>query len=145
MSPDRCDFDGSRRFHAEPPAPRRWREVTEVPPSSFGFAVAVHPRDPETAWLVPGTSDQHRIPVAGQVVVARTRDGGSSFDVLREGLPQHNAYDLVFRHALDIDETGDRLAFGSTIGSLWITENQGDFWECLSSHLPPIYCVRFAK
>jgi hypothetical protein len=120
-----------------------WREVKDVPPSSFGFAVAVHPRDPETAWLVPGTSDQHRIPVDGQVVVTRTRDGGRSFDVLRRGLPQRDSYDLTFRHALDIDATGDRLAFGSTTGSLWITDDQGDSWQAVSEHLPPIYCVRF--
>ena len=26
-----------------------WGEVTNVPPSTFGFAVAVHPKDPDTA------------------------------------------------------------------------------------------------
>ena len=70
--------------------------------------------------------------------------GGKTFDVLRKGLPQHHAYDLVFRHGLDIDASGDRLAFGSTTGALWVTEDQGDSWECISEHLPPIYCVRFA-
>jgi len=28
---------------------RSWTEV-KAKPSSFGFAVAVHPRDPDTAW-----------------------------------------------------------------------------------------------
>lgn len=74
-----------------------------------------------------------------------TRDGGASFDVLREGLPQEHAYDLVYRHALDIDATGERLAFGSTTGSFWVTENGGDAWAQVSTHLPPIYCVRFAR
>ena len=77
------------------------------------------------------------------VVVARTRDGGQSFDLLSQGLPQEHAYDLVFRHALDLDESGSRLAFGSTTGSLWVSENQGDVWQCVSNHLPPIYAVRF--
>src|SRR5262249_33941156 len=103
-----------------------WREVPDVPPSVFGFAVAVHPRDPGTAWLVPGINDEKRIPVSGQVVVSRTRDGGRTFQMLREGLPQQHAYDLTYRHALDIDDTGDCLAFGSTTGSLWVTANQGD-------------------
>ena len=61
------------------------------------------------------------------MVVARTRDGGRSFEVLREGLPQRHAYDLVFRHALDVDETGTRLAFGSTTGSLWESVNGRGF------------------
>ena len=64
---------------------------------------------------------------------------------MTEGLPQEHAYDLTFRHALDIDESGDRLAFGSTTGSLWVTEDGGDSWETVSTHLPPVYCVRFVK
>lgn len=119
-----------------------WEEI-EVPPSSFGFAVAVHPRDPETAWFVPAIKDEKRIPVDGKVVVARTRDGGESFDVLDRGLPGPFAYDLTFRHALDIDPSGEILAFGSTTGSLWISEDQGDTWSHVSAHLPPIYAVRF--
>lgn len=124
---------------------KSWTEVTEVTPSSFGFAVAVHPADPNTAWFVPAIKDEHRYPVDAKVVVTRTRDGGQSFDVLRNGLPQEHAYDLTFRHALDIDAAGQRLAFGSTTGSLWISHDQGDRWGLFSSHLPPVYCVRFVK
>ncbi len=121
-----------------------WEEIKTVRPAAFGFAVAVHPADPDTAWLVPGVSDEHRIPVKGRVVVARTRNGGKSFQVLTRGLPQAHAYDLTYRHALDVDGTGERLAFGTTTGSLWISEDQGDRWEAVSEHLPPVYCVRFA-
>ncbi len=121
-----------------------WQEIHDIPRSGFGFAAAVHPTDPDTAWFVPAIKDEKRIPVDGQLVALRTRDGGKSFDVLSHGLPQENAYDLIYRHALDIDASGDRLAFGSTTGSLWITEDQGDTWTSLSAHLPPIYCIRFA-
>jgi photosystem II stability/assembly factor-like uncharacterized protein len=119
-----------------------WQEVKDGAPTTFGFAVAVHPRDPQTAWFVPAISDERRIPVGGQVVVSRTRDGGKTFDVLRAGLPQEHAYDITFRHALDVDAYGQCLAFGSTTGSLWISEDAGDSFQRLS-HLPPIYCVRF--
>jgi hypothetical protein len=121
-----------------------WREIDPVAVSGFGFAVAVHPRDPDTAWFVPAIKDEKRIPVGGRVVVTRTRDGGRTFDVLDRGLPQEHAYDLTFRHALDIDRTGERLAFGSTTGSCWATDDQGATWQAVSEHLPPIYCVRFA-
>ncbi len=120
-----------------------WRELKDVPPSAFGFAVAAHPSDPNTAWFVPAIKDEKRIPVDGQVVVTRTRDGGETFEVLTEGLPGPHAYDLTFRHALDVDETGDRLVFGSTTGSLWVSENQGDSWLCVTNHLPPIHATRF--
>ncbi|HUR43889.1 MAG TPA: hypothetical protein VMZ01_07305 [Aestuariivirga sp.] len=121
-----------------------WQEIKNVPPSSFGFGVAVHPRDPDTAWFVPGIKDEKRIPVDGKLVVTRTRDGGKSFDVLRRGLPQEHSYDLVFRHALAVDESGDRLAFGSTTGGVWVSEDQGDSWQNVSHTLPPVHAVRFA-
>ena len=121
-----------------------WQEITAAEPSTFGFAVAVHPEDPDLAWFVPAIKDEKRIPVDGRVVVTRTCDGGASFEQLRNGLPQEHAYDLVFRHAIDIDGSGDRLAFGSTTGSLWVSEDQGDHWSYISHHLPPIYALQFS-
>jgi photosystem II stability/assembly factor-like uncharacterized protein len=121
-----------------------WTEITDVAPSAFGFPVAVHPYDADTAWFVPAVKDEKRYPRDARVV-NRTRDGGESFDTLTNGLPQEHAYDLVYRHALDVDETGDRLAFGSTTGSLWVSENGGDRWETVSCNLPPIYAVRFER
>jgi hypothetical protein len=119
-------------------------ELTDVEPSVFGFPVVVHPEDPDKAWFVPGVKDEFRYPVDGALVVNRTRDGGRSFEAQRSGLPQRHAYDLVYRHGLDIDASGDLLAFGSTTGNLFISENQGEDWTQVSAHLPPVYCVRFA-
>jgi hypothetical protein len=121
---------------------KSWQEV-KAKPSSFGFGVVVHPKEPDTAWFVPGIKDEKRIPVDGKLVVTRTRDGGKTFDVLSKGLPQSHAYDIVFRHALAIDDTGDRLAFGSTTGNLWVSEDQGDSWSLVSGTLPPVHAVRF--
>ncbi len=122
---------------------RNFSEIKEAGPSVFGFAVAVHPQNPDTAWFAPAIKDELRIPKDGQFVITRTRDGGETFDVLRNGLPQEHAYDLVYRHGLAVDSTGDRLVFGSTTGSVWISENQGDDWHCVSNYLPPVYCISF--
>lgn len=122
-----------------------WQEVTDIRPSGFGFAVAVHPRDPQTAWLVPAIKDERRVPVDGRLVVTRTRDGGRTFDILNDGLPREPAYDLVYRHGLDVDGTGQCLAFGSTTGGLWISENGGDSWTCAPARLPPVYAVRWTS
>lgn len=121
-----------------------WTSIDDVKPAVFGFAVAVHPEQPDTAWLVPAVKDETRVPVDARVVVARTRDAGKTWDVLTKGLPQTSAYDIVYRHALDVDGSGSRLAMGSTTGSLWTSDNGGDAWTCVSNHLPPIYAVRFA-
>ncbi len=120
---------------------KSWREITTATPSAFGFAVAVDPADPDTAWFVPAEKDEVRIPVAARVVVTRTRDGGKSFDVLTEGLPQQHAYDLFYRHALALDPAGQTLAIGSTTGSLWFSDDRGDSWRHITAHLPPIYAL----
>ncbi|MFA9440544.1 WD40/YVTN/BNR-like repeat-containing protein [Uliginosibacterium sp. sgz301328] len=120
----------------------RWMRVF-AQPSSFGFAVAVHPHLPDTTWFVPSVKDECRVPVDDRFVVTRTDDSGASFATLSNGLPEGHAYDLVYRHGLDVDETGECLAMGSTTGALWLTEDGGLHWRCLSAHLPPIYAVRF--
>jgi len=122
---------------------KSWSEIKDVDPAVFGFAVAVHPEDPNTAWFVPAQKDEMRIPVDGKVVVTRTRNGGETFEKLSQGLPQENAYDIVFRHCLEVDDKGQELVFGSTTGSLWLSEDQGDSWETLTVNLPPVYCVRY--
>jgi photosystem II stability/assembly factor-like uncharacterized protein len=124
---------------------KSWGEIKDVHPSVFGFAVVAHPTDPETAWFVPAIKDERRIPVDGKLRVTRTRDGGKTFTSLTRGLPQEDAYDIVYRHCLDVTSAGDALAFGTTTGSLFVSEDQGDSWQALSNHLPPVYAVRFEQ
>ncbi len=109
----------------------------------FGFAVAAHPDDPNTAWFVPAVADQQRIPVDAALAVTRTRDGGDSLTALRQGLPQQQCYDLVYRHGLVVADDGKTLLMASTTGSLWVSEDSGEQWQQLSANLPPIYAVRF--
>lgn len=126
-------------------AGQNWREITNAAPSAFGFAVAVHPHDPQTAWFVPGIKDEFRVACDAALCVMRTRNGGETWEQLRTGLPQQHAYHLVFRHGLDVSQDGRTLAFGSTTGSVWISEDGGDTWQRLSAELPPVYCLRFGS
>lgn len=119
-----------------------WRKVSEPSAGAhFGFPVAVDPKDGRTAWLVPAKADQHRTTIDGGLFVARTQDGGRTWQQLRKGLPQEHAYDVVYRHALH--NRGDLLAFGSTTGNLYVSEDRGDHWQTVANNLPPIYSVRF--
>ena len=120
-----------------------WREIEQAGPSTFGFAVAVHPSDPDCAWFVPAVKDECRVPVDQRLRVTRTRDGGRHFEVLEQGLPQQLCYDLVYRHGLDVDGSGQCLAMGSTTGHLWVSGDQGDSWVLAAGHLPPIFAVRW--
>lgn len=119
-----------------------WQEV-KAPLTSFGFAVAAHPSEPDTAWFAPAIKDEKRVPVDGALVVNRTRDGGRSFETLRKGLPQKDCYDLVYRHGLAVDDSGSSLLMGSTTGNLWASDDGGDSWLSVSTNLPPIHAVKF--
>lgn len=121
---------------------KNWTSVSAMP-SNFGFAVAVHPEKPDTAWFAPAVKDEKRYPVDGKFVINRTEDGGKTFTSLTTGLPQVESYDLIYRHGLEVDSTGSSLAVASTSGNLWFSDNGGENWQLFSSHLPPIYAVRF--
>ena len=107
-------------------------------------SVACHPKNPDIAWYVPATSDQQRVVKDGRLAVTKTRDGGKSWEIKDKGLPQTDAYELIYRHGLDVDPTGECLLMGSTTGALWSSDNAGDSWTLVNAHLPPIYAVRFA-
>ena len=120
-----------------------WTQI-KPPGDDFGFAVAVHPRDRKTAWFVPAIKDELRMPRDGALCVhAHARRRQDLGERCAQGLPQRDAFDLVYRHGLDVDETGARLAMGSTTGALWVSDDGGERWQLVNAHLPPIYAVRF--
>lgn len=144
-NPDRMWIQHHNGIFRSDDTGKTWHECLGVVPSSFGFAVAAHPKDADTAWFVPEIKDERRIPADGRFVVTRTRDGGKTFDILANGLPSEPAYDIVYRHALDVDSTGNHLAMGSTTGGVWVSDDQGDSWSMANVRLPPVYAVRFLE
>lgn len=123
---------------------QRWAPIAAPEPSGFGFAVACDPHRPERAWFVPAQADACRFPVSGRLVVNRTDDGGQTFTAFGSGLPQAHAYDLIYRHALVVAPDGKTLAMASTTGSLWISENAGEHWHTVTTHLPPVAALAWA-
>jgi hypothetical protein len=124
---------------------RSWRKVSKPDVAvHFGFPIAADPTDGGTAWVVPGRGDSERMAIDGGLFVARTTDGGGSWQTFRKGLPQEDAYDIVYRHALDVSASGDRLCFGSTTGNVYVSEDRGETWQAIGHHFPPVYAVRFA-
>lgn len=119
-----------------------WRKVSQ-PESGvhFGFPIAADAEDGRTAWVVPAQSDMARMAIGGGLCVARTTDGGQSWQTFRKGLPQEHAYDIVYRHGLDV--SGDTLCFGSTTGNVYVSEDRGESWQCVANNFPPVYSVRF--
>lgn len=92
--------------------------------------------------MIPAISDGMRVAHDLALMVCRTEDGGKTWQPLRNGLPQEHCFDIVFRHALAID--GSILVFGTTTGNLFISENYGEDWICLTSNLARVEGVTFA-
>ena len=117
-----------------------WEKVSQVDgPADFGFVIAVNPDDAQTAWVIPAESDMVRAAVDRALCVCRTTDGGQSWQAFRQGLPQSDCYDFVFRHCLK--QVGDSLVFGTAGGRLYASDDRGETWRTLADQLPPIYCV----
>jgi photosystem II stability/assembly factor-like uncharacterized protein len=51
----------------------------------------------------------------------------------------------VYRHGLAVSADGQRLLMASTTGGLWASDDAGDHWQTVSTTMPPIYAVSFAK
>lgn len=121
-----------------------WDSISEENgPANFGFAVAASETDPDTAWVIPGVSDEVRTAVDGKMCVCRTNDGGKTWTQLRDGLPQENCFDIVYRHCFDIH--GKELAFGTTTGNLFYSSDEGDQWQTVSNYLPMVYVLKFVE
>lgn len=122
---------------------RQWQSIEDGLPSSFGFPVAAHPRDPGTVWLLPLNGDTAgRYPPDAALAVWRSRDGGDSWQALREGLPQTHAYGAVLRQAMAVDKAEPAgVYFGTNGGTLYASPDEGDSWEEAARNLPMILSV----
>jgi hypothetical protein len=122
-----------------------WTDVANGVPSDFGFGIALHPKDPDCAWIVPLESDEFRCTPEGKLRVYRTRDAGASWQPMHEGLPQHDAYETVLRDALAVDALATPgVYFGTRSGKLFASANEGESWSTLADGLPPIVAVKTA-
>ena len=115
-------------------------------PSDFGFAMVIHPHDPDTIFIVPLESDEFRVTPERKLRVYRTQDGGDSWQALTKGLPQEEAYELVLRDAMAADPLDPAgIYFGTRSGSVYASNDNGDSWKLLHGSLPPVTCVKSVR
>ncbi len=123
-----------------------WKDIANGVPSDFGFAITIHPQDPDCAWIVPLESDEFRCTPEAKLRVYRTRDAGKSWKAMTAGLPQKGAYETVVRDAMGVDpfeSTG--VYFGTRSGKLFGSADEGKRWSMIADGLPPVVSVKAAR
>jgi photosystem II stability/assembly factor-like uncharacterized protein len=114
-------------------------------PSGFGFPLALDPHDPDVAFVVPEHGAENRVTCDGRLGVYRTRDGGASWELLEDGLPQP-AWGAVMREGFSFDRQDPvGIYLGTQSGSVFVSPNGGESWIEAASQLPPILSVEAAS
>lgn len=123
---------------------RTWTSIAKGLPSDFGFPISVHPHDPDVVYVAPLEPATRTCPAA-RPAIWRSENAGGKWQRLASGLPKKDAWFTVLRDGMDLDD-GRRPSvwFGTTTGQLWRGRDGGESFECLTSSLPPIYCVKAA-
>ena len=123
-----------------------WIDIGQGLPSTFGFAAVTHPHDPDTFFTFPlNGDDKGRHPIDGAAAVWRTRDAGATWEPCRAGLPQENAYFGVYRQAMATDRHDPAgVYFGTTLGNLFASADEGDSWMQVAAYLPSVLSVEAA-
>lgn len=117
-----------------------WENVSDQAGfADYGFGLAIDPKDPARAWVIPATSDEIRVAKDLALVVSYTTNAGKTWQVLSNGLPQQNSFDIVFRHAFQYH--AGQLVFGTNNGNLYWSENEGQSWQKIATHLARIDTV----
>lgn len=122
---------------------RTWESIEAGLPSTFGFPTAAHPRDPKTVYMIPlNGAELGRFVPDAKAAVWRTRDGGETWQDLRSGLPQENAYFGVLRQAMATDRLEPAgVYFGTGGGEFYASADEGETWSSVAGHLPAISSV----
>jgi photosystem II stability/assembly factor-like uncharacterized protein len=147
MAPDRQRLYQQNHcgMHRSDDEGRSWTEITEGLPTDFGFAAAAHPHDRDAFYVIPLDPGHGRCMPDGRAAVWRTRDAGSSWQQLGEGLPERDAYLGVLREGMAIDRLDvPGLYFGTSTGQVFASADEGDSWREVASYLPAIASVEVA-
>lgn len=122
---------------------RSWDDITTGLPSTFGFPIHVHPRNPDMIWTLPLNGDmQGRFPPDAAAAVWRSNNGGQTWEAQRNGLPQEGCFFTVHRQAMAGDKHDQAgVYFGTNSGSVFASFNEGENWHEIARHLPTVLSV----
>jgi hypothetical protein len=114
-------------------------------PSGFGFPIALHPRDPDVAYVVPEEGAENRVTADGRLGVYKTTDGGASWQLTANGLPEP-AWVAVLREGMAYDHLDPAGVYlGSQSGTVFVSPDEGGEWIAAAENLPPVLSVEVGE
>lgn len=123
-----------------------WTAIESGLPSNFGFSLVMHPTRPETLYSFPLQADAERFPPDAKCRVYRTQNAGDSWEPLSEGLPKDPYYAAVLRDSMAADASDPAgIYFGTRLGEVYASRDDGDSWTMIAKHLPDVLSVRVAQ
>ncbi|HZP96868.1 MAG TPA: exo-alpha-sialidase [Candidatus Limnocylindria bacterium] len=124
------------------PGETAWTFRTTGLPSNFGFAAAIHPRDPKTAWCIP-LHGMKRTATDG-IAVYKTTDRGASWTRNDAGLPKGAPLESL-REGMHTDRFDDvGVYFGTANGDVYASLDEGKTWDRIAQYLPYVTSVHAA-
>lgn len=119
-----------------------WTDIQGNLPSEFGFPIALDVHNPDTVFVIV-EEPMGRHNTGEQFKVYRSKEGGNSWELLTNGLPEGQGVRLgVLRHGMctdTIDPCG--VYVGTNTGQLFASRDRGDSWNLIADFLPAIYSV----
>ena len=95
--------------------------------------------------MIPEEGAENRVTPDGRLGVYRTADGGATWELLQNGLPQQ-AWAAVMRESFASDRLDPAgIYFGTQSGSVFVSPNEGDEWIEVARQLPPILSVEVGE
>ncbi|HWO42760.1 MAG TPA: hypothetical protein VNO43_13250 [Candidatus Eisenbacteria bacterium] len=99
----------------------------------------VHPSNPDLLFVAgaktgPGTWRKLH---TADARIARSRDGGRSWEILSAGLPDHIRGNIEGM-AMDVWNGGYALFAGTTDGEVFYSDDEGEHWQTIISGIGPI-------
>ena len=117
-----------------------WKSMT---PRDFRIGYVdpffVHPKDPNVLFVAgaktgPGTwRNLH----TADARIARSRDGGKTWEMLTGGLPEHIRANIEGM-AMDVWNGGYAIFAGTTDGDVFYSEDGGDHWQTIIKGIGPV-------
>lgn len=118
-----------------------WQPVEQGLPGNFGFPITRTRSG--NLFVIPLESDERRYVSGGKLRVYRSRNGGAHWEATEAGLADEPQYVGVLRDSMDADslEPGG-VYFGTTMGEVFYSRDEGEHWERLPGSFPRITTVK---